>query len=145
MVQVSSHPESSNSVEFAIIHQAVVPAARDSHPGHQVPVVQKWHVAPHICHCYPWLCTTWKQDDTPSWLDIAQSQCWKCSEKNWGINLHSSKLFSDAAQSPTFVIRSEELEAGQKRDLQVIKDLSDLSGMETNSCFDIARPVESGD
>lgn len=65
--------------------------------------------------------------------------------KNVGINLHSSKLFTDAAQSPTFVIQSQELEAGQKRDLQVIKGLLHLSGMETNSCFDIARPVESND
>lgn len=59
VVQVPRYSQSSNGVEFAIVHQAVVSAASHSHPGHKVPVVQQGHVAPNISHHHTWLCPTW--------------------------------------------------------------------------------------
>lgn len=59
MVQVPWHAQSSDGVEFAVVNQAVVPAARHRHPRHQIPVVQQGHVAPYISHHHTRLCATW--------------------------------------------------------------------------------------
>lgn len=59
MVQVPWHAQSSDGVEFPVVHQAVVSAASHCHPGHQIPVVQQGHVAPYISHHHTRLCTTW--------------------------------------------------------------------------------------
>lgn len=58
VVQVPRNPQSSNSVQFAIVNQAVVSATGHCHPGHEVPVVQQRHVAPHIGHHHARLGTT---------------------------------------------------------------------------------------
>lgn len=62
VVQVPWHTQPSYGVEFAIVHQAVVPAASHSHPGHQIPVVQQGHVAPNISHHHAWLRATWNNN-----------------------------------------------------------------------------------
>lgn len=59
VVQVPWYSQSSDGVEFAVVHQAVVSAARHRHPGHQIPVVQQGHVAPHISQHHTGLCATW--------------------------------------------------------------------------------------
>lgn len=59
MVQIPRHAQSSDGVEFAVVYQAVVSAARHRHPRHQVPVVQQGHVAPYISHHHTRLCATW--------------------------------------------------------------------------------------
>lgn len=50
VVQVPRHAQSSDGVQLAVIHEAVVSAARHRHPRHQVPVVEEGHVAPHVGH-----------------------------------------------------------------------------------------------
>lgn len=58
VVQVPRYAQSADRVQLAVVHQAVVPTASHGHPGHQIPVVQKRHVAPHISHHHTWLCAT---------------------------------------------------------------------------------------
>lgn len=59
VVQVPWHAQASDGVEFAVVHQAVVSAAGHRHPGHQIPVVQQGHVAPHVSHHHTGLCAAW--------------------------------------------------------------------------------------
>lgn len=62
MVQVPWYTQSPDGVEFAVVHQTVVSAASHRHPGHQIPVVQKGHVAPDISHHDTGLCPTLKNN-----------------------------------------------------------------------------------
>lgn len=56
VVQVPQDAQASDGVELAVVDQAAVSAAGHRHPGHQVPVVQQGHVAPHVRHHHARVC-----------------------------------------------------------------------------------------